>query len=107
MLRVVCAYTPSRLRRGTVEALVAQAPQAEFVDVGERPDSYFDLFCELWAAGEDFMLVEHDIDANFTLSDRLTVMVNGQVIASGLPADVRADQGVQAAYLGEELNEVH
>jgi len=53
------------------------------------------------------MLVEHDMDAIFTLSDRLTVMVNGQVIASGLPAQVRADKGVQAAYLGEELSEAH
>ena len=48
------------------------------------------------------MLVEHDIDAIFTLADHLTVMVNGTVIASGLPADVRADAGVQAAYLGED-----
>ncbi len=48
------------------------------------------------------MLVEHDMDAVFALADRLTVMVNGQVIASGEPADIRADAGVQAAYLGEE-----
>ncbi len=48
------------------------------------------------------LLVEHDMDAIFALADHLTVMVNGQVIASGLPADVRADAGVQAAYLGEE-----
>jgi branched-chain amino acid transport system ATP-binding protein len=48
------------------------------------------------------MLVEHDIDAIFTLADQLTVMVNGTVIASGLPAVVRADAGVQAAYLGED-----
>ncbi|PZO21403.1 MAG: ABC transporter ATP-binding protein [Burkholderiales bacterium] len=48
------------------------------------------------------MLVEHDMDAVFTLADQLTVMVNGQVIASGTPADVRGDAGVQAAYLGEE-----
>jgi branched-chain amino acid transport system ATP-binding protein len=47
------------------------------------------------------MLVEHDIDALFTLADHLTVMVNGQVIASDTPAAVRADRGVQAAYLGE------
>ena len=48
------------------------------------------------------MLVEHDIDAIFTLADHLTVMVNGQVIASDKPQIVRADSGVQAAYLGEE-----
>ena len=48
------------------------------------------------------LLVEHDMDAVFALADHLTVMVNGQVIASGKPADVRADASVQAAYLGEE-----
>jgi branched-chain amino acid transport system ATP-binding protein len=47
------------------------------------------------------MLVEHDMDAVFALADHLTVMVNGQVIASGTPAEVRADAGVQSAYLGE------
>jgi branched-chain amino acid transport system ATP-binding protein len=37
------------------------------------------------------MLVEHDMDAVFALADHLTVMVNGQVIASGSPAAVRSD----------------
>ncbi len=48
------------------------------------------------------MLVEHDMEAVFALADNLTVMVNGQVIAMGTPAEVRSDAGVQAAYLGEE-----
>lgn len=48
------------------------------------------------------LLVEHDMDAVFTLADRLTVMVNGCVMASGTPAEIRADAGVQAAYLGED-----
>ncbi len=48
------------------------------------------------------MLVEHDMDAVFALADHLTVMVNGQVIASGTPAQVRADANVQSAYLGDE-----
>ncbi len=47
------------------------------------------------------LLVEHDMDAVFALADRLTVMVNGEVIASGTPAEIRADAGVQAAYLGD------
>jgi branched-chain amino acid transport system ATP-binding protein len=48
------------------------------------------------------LLVEHDMDAVFALADHLTVMVNGQVIASGAPAQVRADANVQSAYLGED-----
>ena len=48
------------------------------------------------------LLVEHDMDAVFQLADKLTVMVNGQVIASGTPLEIRSDAGVQAAYLGEE-----
>ena len=48
------------------------------------------------------LLVEHDMDAVFQLADMLTVMVNGQVIASGIPTHIRADSAVQAAYLGEE-----
>jgi branched-chain amino acid transport system ATP-binding protein len=47
------------------------------------------------------LLVEHDMDAVFALADRLTVMVDGQVLASGLPAEIRANAEVQVAYLGE------
>ncbi|MFO1333298.1 MAG: ABC transporter ATP-binding protein [Rubrivivax sp.] len=48
------------------------------------------------------LLVEHDMDAVFRIADRITVMVNGAVIASDTPAAVRADPAVQAAYLGHD-----
>ncbi len=47
------------------------------------------------------LLVEHDMDAVFRIADRITVMVNGAVIFSGAPVQVRASAEVQAAYLGE------
>ena len=50
------------------------------------------------------LLVEHDMDAVFRIADRITVMVNGAVIASGTPAEVRANADVQAAYLGQEAH---
>ncbi|MFC4931425.1 ABC transporter ATP-binding protein [Massilia sp. GCM10023247] len=47
------------------------------------------------------LLVEHDMDAVFRVADRITVMVNGAVIASGNPQEVRSSPEVQRAYLGE------
>lgn len=51
------------------------------------------------------VLVEHDVDAVFRLADRVSVLVNGRVIASGDPQAVRRDPGVMAAYLGDEASE--
>jgi branched-chain amino acid transport system ATP-binding protein len=50
------------------------------------------------------LLIEHDMDAVFRVADRITVMVNGQVIASGLPDRIRAHPEVQRAYLGEAFS---
>lgn len=46
------------------------------------------------------LLVEHDMDAVFQLATVLTVMLDGQVLASGRPDQVRANRAVQLAYLG-------
>ena len=48
------------------------------------------------------ILVEHDMDAVFTLADRISVLVYGRIIATGAPAEVRANPDVRRAYLGED-----
>jgi branched-chain amino acid transport system ATP-binding protein len=49
------------------------------------------------------LLVEHDMDAVFRLADRISVMVNGRLIATGAPEAIRRNEEVRRAYLGDEL----
>ncbi len=49
------------------------------------------------------LLIEHDMGAVFALADRLTVLVDGRIIATGQPETVRVDAAVRQAYLGEKI----
>ncbi len=51
--------------------------------------------------GMTILLVEHDMDAVFSLADRLSVMVNGHIIATDTVANIRENTEVQKAYLGD------
>ena len=66
----------------------------------EETDRMLDLLTSL-KRDHAILLIEHDMDAVFKVSDRITVMVNGVAIASGQPDDIRSNPEVQSAYLGE------
>ena len=52
------------------------------------------------SAGKTLVMVEHDMGVVFDLADRISVLVYGQVIATGTPDAIRANPAVQEAYLG-------
>ncbi len=49
------------------------------------------------------LLVEHDMDAVFRLADRISVMVDGRLIATDLPENIKLNPEVRRAYLGDEV----
>jgi branched-chain amino acid transport system ATP-binding protein len=60
-------------------------------------------FLSTLKGGKTLILVEHDMDAVFSLADRVSVLVYGRIIATGTPQEVRANAEVRRAYLGEEI----
>lgn len=54
--------------------------------------------------GRTLMIVEHDMDVVFTLADRISVLVYGEIIATGTPKEIRENARVREAYLGEEVH---
>ena len=55
--------------------------------------------------GKTLLMVEHDMGVVFNLADRISVLVYGEVIATGTPTEIRANKKVQEAYLGTQLEE--
>jgi len=51
--------------------------------------------------GKTVVIIEHDMDVVFSLADRITVLHYGKILASGTPAEIRVNQDVKDAYLGD------
>jgi branched-chain amino acid transport system ATP-binding protein len=62
-------------------------------------DNFVDLVRDM-AQSATILLIEHNMPVVMRLADRITVLVQGEILASGKPADIRANAAVQAAYLG-------
>lgn len=56
------------------------------------------------STGKTLVMVEHDMSVVFGLADRISVLVYGQVLATGTPTEIRANRAVQEAYLGTEVS---
>jgi branched-chain amino acid transport system ATP-binding protein len=55
------------------------------------------------SSGKTLVIVEHDMNVVFGLADRISVLVYGQVVATGTPGEIRQNPAVREAYLGTEL----
>ena len=93
-------------RQLEIAMCLATAPQVLLLDeplagMGAEESERMLAMLERLRADHAILLVEHDMDAVFRVADRITVMVNGAVIASGSPEAVRSSPQVQRAYLGE------
>jgi branched-chain amino acid transport system ATP-binding protein len=92
-------------RQLEIAMCLATAPDVLLLDEplagmgAEETERMLALLAEL-KTGHAILLVEHDMDAVFRIADRITVMVNGAVIACDTPEAVRSSPAVQAAYLG-------
>ncbi len=96
-------------QRRQLEVAVALTlnPKAFLMDepmagLGEAGSKEMTGFLDSLRAEAPILLVEHDMDAVFTLADRISVLVYGQVIATGTVDEIRASRAVREAYLGED-----
>jgi branched-chain amino acid transport system ATP-binding protein len=106
--RVAASLSHGAKRQLEIAMCLATEPQVLLLDeplagMGAEETERMLALLQALKAGHAVLLVEHDMDAVFRVADRITVMVNGRVIASDTPAAVRANPDVQVAYLGEVM----
>ena len=98
-------------RKLELEILLAQDPEVLLLDeptagmASEQVPQLMQLIADIRARGnKTIVLVEHNMDIVMNVSDTITVMHQGEVLAEGTPAEIGANEVVQKAYLGELYN---
>jgi branched-chain amino acid transport system ATP-binding protein len=86
---------------------LATAPEVVLLDeptsgMSREETSYIVELIREVTKGKTLLMVEHDMGVVFGLCDRISVLVYGRILATGLPEQIRANREVQEAYLGEE-----
>ena len=84
---------------------VAQAPRLLILDeptqgLAEAEIAGFNALIRSLAGQTSILLIEHNMDVVMALAERITVLDQGRVLATGMPDEIRADRAVQEAYLG-------
>ena len=105
--RIAGALSHGEQRQLEIAMVLATEPEVLLLDeplagMGADDSARMVAMLERLAPTHAILLVEHDMDAVFALADVITVMVNGQVLESGAPAQIRASVEVQRAYLGHD-----
>ena len=107
--RIASALSHGEQRQLEIAMVLATRPDVLLLDEplagmgAEEAALMVDLLRGL-APRHAILLVEHDMDAVFAVADTITVMVNGQVLESGSPTQIRASTAVRDAYLGTEFS---
>jgi branched-chain amino acid transport system ATP-binding protein len=104
---IVASMSHGEHRQLEIAVALATRPRMLLLDepmAGMGPEESVRMIALLRELKRDLtiLLIEHDMDAVFALADRISVLVYGQVIASGEPTAIRANDAVRKAYLGEQ-----
>jgi len=104
--RVAAALSHGEQRQLEIAMVLATSPEVLLLDeplagMGAEEAARMVELLKKITAEHAILLVEHDMDAVFAVADRITVMVNGQVLESGSPEQIRASPAVRQAYLGD------
>ncbi|MFT5507970.1 MAG: branched-chain amino acid transport system ATP-binding protein [Hyphomicrobiaceae bacterium] len=103
-------WTVSELSHGERRQLemamaLAVAPKLMLLDepmAGMGHEESMQMVDTLKSLGDQtILLIEHDMDAVFALADRISVLVYGRIVATGTPEEIRSNDEVRRAYLGE------